>query len=943
MDKKDLKPRTEDKDLLEDIYDAMKNEGRRLLLVKPSEDLPAGAPELTLAKLEATIEVPESSETKSVKVFEGFHLRDFAQFIAPPGTWDSHAGKPIRSNLEAKLSEIVGRPIKYKYIQDFASETSVSDKSPRQIFQALANVQKDTTITHCLLQFLKFCYERYLPLRMFKEREALEEYIEGLETYIKNYGKEAITESDIPLKDPPYILKSVSKVKSNNGNEIDLNPYNLNSIPLFGREKQLDILNDFLKPKQTLFSIMAIVGPSGAGKTRLVTEWYVENFINNADALQWQAGFIDSSDITPWQKWTPTCNTLIIADYIYRYDAVINEIIKQGEQSRHHHIRLLVLDHVLDGELINFVNDPHGRRAYGPNMAHLKSRERFVHPTLYLEKADNRMGILQDIIAYVSGKNKDSDEVKKALAQIQAMGEEDGVANNYERLFSQTTKGNETNKQAAAHPLFAALIGQALKDPKQLITHWKRQDLIDYYLHTSNRLPWAKQKDKQEVDGEWIGAFVAAATIQRGMSFDALRGCLPDGKEYTDDEFDRIKSWCWRIVSFVDNEWLKPFVPDILGENFFLLFFQNFKTKPSVCDAFIRMLCAEENNQGNEKVLLYDIDTKYIDFVQHLARNLANEEQESFHVQKAWKTLAAFLNSIPYSDSPLRLTLSFAIMAVSDILEEKGLSHLNASFLPQVNVDDLVAASKGLIYCEVTNAFTKYFDRCNEAQRNQSAIQDGLNTIYLNFEERNGYKRLMVASHLGCLNTVKFFISQHNIDINATDDRGVTALMYASMYGHKAIVTLLLMEGAKERINESDGCGRTALMHASENGHGAIVTLLLKEGAKEKINEVDEMGETALMYASKNGHEVVVALLLKEGAKEKINEVHIYYGVTALIYACTYNHEAVVTLLLKEGAKERINHRDQFGMTALMYASENGYETIVALLIKAGANSNNIL
>ena len=140
MDKKDLKPRPEDKDLLEEIYNAMKNEGRRLLLDKISENRPIGAPELTLAKLKTTIEIPESTETKSVNVFEGFHLRDFAQFIAPLGTENSHPGKPIRSNLETKLSEILDRSVKFKYIQDFAGAKSVSDESPRQIFQALADI-----------------------------------------------------------------------------------------------------------------------------------------------------------------------------------------------------------------------------------------------------------------------------------------------------------------------------------------------------------------------------------------------------------------------------------------------------------------------------------------------------------------------------------------------------------------------------------------------------------------------------------------------------------------------------------------------------------------------------------------------------------------------------------------------------------------------------------
>ncbi len=912
MARQELDPQPDE--LLDQLYDAIATDGRKYLLAKFKKENPENEHIKKVNQLEITVEIPDESETGTktdvVKVFEGYHLRDFAYSIAPV---DHDTDSIMRVKLETALTnnKIKNKTTNFKSIQSLPNGSSMSKDLPKLIFESLASVQKNKSITHCLLQFLKFCYERYLPLRMFTDREALKKYIESLEAHIENDGKAAeklpekpIIKSNIPLGDPPYVLKS-----NDNGedeNEIDLNPYNLNSIPLFGRKKQLDMLNGFLKPKETLFSIMAIVGPSGAGKTRQVTEWFVENFIKNADAPQWQAGFIDSSDITPWQKWTPTCNTLIIADYIYRYDAVINEIIKKGEQSKQHHIRLLVLDHVLDSNLSNLIDDHHGQRAYGPDMSDLKSRERFVHPTLYLEEVDNRMGILQDIIAYVSGKHKESDEVKGALALIQTMGEEDKAANRNAGLSEQTPKDNECGKQAAAHPLFAALIGQALKDPEQPITHWKRQDLIYHYLSTSKRLPWAKQKDGQEadVDGEWIGAFVAAATIRRGMSFDALRSGLPDGEEYADDEFDRIKSWCCRIISSVDDEWLKPFVPDILGENFFLLFFQNFKGKSFVRDAFIKILCAKENSQENEDEPSDDIAKKYMDFVQHLTRNLANEEQNSVHVKTAWQTLAAFLNPKLYpKTSSLRLTVSFAIMAVSDILEEKGLSYLNASFLLQVNVGDLVAASesdtymetwekKGLcdsnesflsqltvadlvtisegeIYIKATEAFTKYFDLCNETQRNQIKLQNQLNTIYLNFEERVAHisNRLIVASRLGCLNAVNFFISQHNIDINATSYHGLTALMLASKNGHEAVVALLLNEGAKEGINKSDDDGETALMLASLGGHEAVVALLLNEGAKEGINQSNKYGGTALTYASLFGREAIVALLIKAGAK----------------------------------------------------------------------------
>ena len=57
----------------------------------------------------------------------------------------------------------------------------------------------------------------------------------------------------------------------------------------------------------------------------------------------------------------------------------------------------------------------------------------------------------------------------------------------------------------------------------------------------------------------------------------------------------------------------------------------------------------------------------------------------------------------------------------------------------------------------------------------------------------------------------------------------MTALIFASLDGHTAIVQLLLGAGADKEAK--DQFGYTALMSASEGGHTAIVELLLGAGA----------------------------------------------------------------------------------------------------------------
>lgn len=65
-------------------------------------------------------------------------------------------------------------------------------------------------------------------------------------------------------------------------------------------------------------------------------------------------------------------------------------------------------------------------------------------------------------------------------------------------------------------------------------------------------------------------------------------------------------------------------------------------------------------------------------------------------------------------------------------------------------------------------------------------------------------------------------ILRHGTNIDATDSKGVTALMAAAGAGHLAVVEQLLRAGAD--INKVDKDGHTALNHAAKKHHDAIVS-----------------------------------------------------------------------------------------------------------------------
>ena len=123
----------------------------------------------------------------------------------------------------------------------------------------------------------------------------------------------------------------------------------------------------------------------------------------------------------------------------------------------------------------------------------------------------------------------------------------------------------------------------------------------------------------------------------------------------------------------------------------------------------------------------------------------------------------------------------------------------------------------------------------------------------------------------GNTDVASLLLRQPEIDVNAMNNEGVTALMCASSQGHTEIVRMLLEKGAKVNATNDDG-GETALMIASANGRADVVSLLLENGAN--LNATNDYGETALVIASENGRADVLSLLL-ERREENIKKANL--------------------------------------------------------------------
>ena len=170
--------------------------------------------------------------------------------------------------------------------------------------------------------------------------------------------------------------------------------------------------------------------------------------------------------------------------------------------------------------------------------------------------------------------------------------------------------------------------------------------------------------------------------------------------------------------------------------------------------------------------------------------------------------------------------------------------------------------------------------------------------------------------------------SSNDLDINAEDYQGRTALGVASEGGNRIMVALLIFYGANVKTEDRDRW--TPLHGAASSGHEATVRLLLGSGAP--IAAASSTGSTALHGAAKNGHEATVRLLLDSGAPIAAASST---GSTALHGAAENGHEATVRLLLDHGTP--IAAASSTGSTALHAAAKSGYEATVRLLLDHGA------
>jgi uncharacterized protein len=194
-------------------------------------------------------------------------------------------------------------------------------------------------------------------------------------------------------------------------------------------------------------------------------------------------------------------------------------------------------------------------------------------------------------------------------------------------------------------------------------------------------------------------------------------------------------------------------------------------------------------------------------------------------------------------------------------------------------------------------------------------------------------------------------ITSPDIEIDAQEPDGSTALMWATHNVDRELVRALLKAGAKPNVANSFGA--SPLTEAVKLIDVELVSMLLGAGADANTSNQDN--QTALMLASTLGSLEIAKQLIARGAR--VNEVENFRGQTALMWAAAQNHPDVVDLLLAHRAdvklrakhddwprqmtsEPRAQYRQTGGLTALLYATRSGCYRCAVSIVKAGADVN---
>jgi|ERR1719431_448947 len=157
---------------------------------------------------------------------------------------------------------------------------------------------------------------------------------------------------------------------------------------------------------------------------------------------------------------------------------------------------------------------------------------------------------------------------------------------------------------------------------------------------------------------------------------------------------------------------------------------------------------------------------------------------------------------------------------------------------------------------------------------------------------------IIVVARTGSIKTLEVLLKYPELDVNAADSLGRTAMIKAAAWGRYDAVKILHNAGAD--VNFTDIYAMTSLHYSALWGHYNTVLTLIELGADMNARN-HEYNQTALHHAAMYGYTDTVDILIEAGAD--LNPVD-NRGWTPLDYAIQWVYPDVQDMLEAAGAEE---------------------------------------
>lgn len=199
---------------------------------------------------------------------------------------------------------------------------------------------------------------------------------------------------------------------------------------------------------------------------------------------------------------------------------------------------------------------------------------------------------------------------------------------------------------------------------------------------------------------------------------------------------------------------------------------------------------------------------------------------------------------------------------------------------------------------------------------------------FINAQDARGATPLTMSITNNSLELCRLLIAR-GADTSLIDVDGNNLLALAILERASPLIAELLLQYDVD-INAKNRLGNSALHKAATLGHVEAVKVLLDCGID--VTATDPEGMTALHLAARRGVEEVAKMLIASGVDVDVVDM---YGLTALSHAVCWGNTEVSRLLVEKMTD--INQQSRGGDTPLSTAASYGREALVNLLLNAGA------